>query len=219
LPPRHVIKQEEGIMALGLVPATDSARRLAVGIGTGLGLLVVSQASLAALDDQSREASARLAPTKGSEVSGTATFVAVGNEGVRIAVNASGLEPGSVHGLHIHEKGDCSAPDATSAGPHFALPDQRHGDGHSSSHHAGDLGNLTADSSGNAKVTVTVPDSKFTLVSGRPLDVVGRAIVIHGGKDDMKSQPSGDSGPRVACGVIERRTLEEGKSPLKPAGS
>lgn len=202
-------------MPRGSPQTTASFRRLAFGIGAGIA--IAASPALSAIDDQTREAIARLEPTKGSKVSGTARFRAEGKEQVRITLSLTGLEPGSTHGLHVHEKGDCSAPDATSAGPHFALPDQRHGDGTSGQHHAGDLGNITADSDGKAEVTITVPDGKLSLTGG-PVDVVGRALVVHAGRDDFKSQPAGDSGPRAACGVIERSTIEDGKAPMKPGG-
>ena len=135
---------------------------------------------------------------------------------MQIKLELSGLEPGSVHGLHIHEKGDCSAPDATSAGPHFSLAGQQHGTPQGESHHAGDLGNVTANSSGKASASLVVPASKLTLVAG-PLSVVGRAVVVHAGPDDLKSQPAGNSGARIACGVIDRETVRDGKAPMKPA--
>ncbi len=201
-------------MAYGLGRPTPF-RRAACGFGLAAALSLACSPALAAIDDQSRDAVATLEPTKGSKVSGSARFQAEGKDHVRITISLKGLEPGSAHGLHVHEKGDCSAPDATSAGPHFALPDQRHGDGQSGQHHAGDLGNITADDRGNAEVSITVPDSKLSLAGG-PMDVVGRAVVVHGGRDDLKSQPAGDSGPRVACGVIERRTIGDGKAPMTP---
>ena len=177
-------------------------------------LLASSSAAVAAIIDESGEATATLAPTKGSDTSGTATFTAAGKDGIRIRLEITGLKAQSSHGLHVHEKGDCSAPDATSAGPHFALPGQQHGpmDGDT---HAGDLGNITADASGKVSTTLSVPESKLTLAPG-PRSVVGRALVVHGKADDLKSQPAGDSGPRIACGVIDRKTTQDGKAPMKP---
>ncbi len=202
-------------MAIGLERTAIRPPPQARGIGLAIAIALACSTGLAAIDDQTRDAVARLEPTKGSKVSGTARFQPEGKDHVRITLSISGLNPGAAHGLHVHEKGDCSAPDATSAGPHFALPDQRHGDGQSGQHHAGDLGNIEADDQGKAELTITVPDSKLSLTGG-PVDVVGRALIVHGGVDDLKSQPAGDSGPRVACGVIERRTIEDGKSPMQP---
>jgi len=185
---------------------------------TALALLAGSSAAAAAIVDDSGEATATLASTKGSNASGIATFTAAGKDGMRIKLEVSGLQPQSAHGLHVHEKGDCSAPDATSAGPHFSLSGQQHGSGEGDAHHAGDLGNITADASGKASTSLTVPASKLTLAPG-PLSVVGRALVVHGKADDLKSQPAGDSGPRIACGVINRKTTQDGKAPMKPASN
>jgi len=170
----------------------------------------------AAIVDESGEATATLAATQGSTASGTATFKAAGKDGLRLLVEVTGLKPGAAHGFHIHEKGDCSAPDAASAGPHFALPGQQHGSHEGESFHAGDLGNIMADTGGKGTASLVVPDSKLTIAPG-PLSVVGRALVVHGAPDDLKSQPAGNSGPRIACGVIDRRTMKDGVAPMKPA--
>lgn len=178
-------------------------------------LLAASSAAVAAIIDESGEAAATLAPTKESDTTGVATFTSAGKDGMRLKLEISGLKAQSEHGIHVHEKGDCSAPDATSAGPHFSLAGQQHGAMHGESH-AGDLGNITADAAGKVSTTMTIPDSKLTLGPG-PLSVVGRALVVHAKADDLKSQPAGDSGPRIACGVIDRKTTQDGKSGAKPA--
>lgn len=193
---------------------TTGARNcVAAAIGA---LLLASHApGLAAIVDESGEAVAKLAPTKDSNAAGTATFSSAGKDGVRIKIEVSGLKPGSEHGWHVHEKGDCSAPDATSAGGHFSLQGQQHGPQEGDKYHAGDLGNLKADAQGKASKTLLVPDSKLTLASG-PASVVGKAVIVHGGPDDLKSQPSGNSGPRIACGVVERQAAKGGTLPTKP---
>ena len=141
---------------------TTGARNcVAAAIGA---LLLASHApGLAAIVDES---GAKLAPTKDSNAAGTATFSSAGKDGVRIKIEVSGLKPGSEHGWHVHEKGDCSAPDATSAGGHFSLQGQQHGPQEGDKYHAGDLGNLKADAQGKASKTLLVPDSKLTLASG-----------------------------------------------------
>jgi Cu-Zn family superoxide dismutase len=190
-------------------------------LGTALCAVVATTAiapALAAIDDQSGDAAAKLAPTGDSRAAGTVTFKPAGKDGTRVTVMLSGLEPGSVHGLHVHERGDCSAPDASSAGPHFALPGQQHGSMEGIGHHAGDLGNVTADAAGNATGSLVVPSSKLTVTAG-PLSVVGRAVVVHAGPDDLKSQPAGNSGARIACGVVDREADKDGQAPMKPAGS
>jgi Cu-Zn family superoxide dismutase len=143
-------------------------------------------------------AAAVLKPASGSEVSGSVTFTEMPDGGVRVAADISGLSPG-LHGFHVHEKGDCSAPDASSAGGHFNPDSVQHGAPGAMSHHAGDLGNLTADANGHALLDTVVKGLTLT----GPDSIVGRGLVVHGGEDDLKSQPAGNSGPRVACGVIE----------------
>jgi Cu-Zn family superoxide dismutase len=138
-------------------------------------------------------AHADLGPASGSEVSGTATVKSLPAGGVRIDVRVSGLAPG-VHGFHVHEAGDCSAPDASSAKAHFNPTAQPHG------HHAGDLPDLTADASGNAVLSADLPS--LELGDGAN-SILNRAFVIHADPDDHKSQPAGNSGKRVACGVIK----------------
>jgi Cu-Zn family superoxide dismutase len=140
---------------------------------------------------------AQLEPTQGNNVRGTVTFLDEGGK-VRVTADITGLSPGE-HGFHIHENGDCSAPDASSAGGHFNPANQPHAARDAEARHIGDLGNLSADSNGRAKMDFV--DPKLTL-SG-PHSIVGRAVVVHAGRDDLKSQPSGDSGARVACGTVE----------------
>jgi Cu-Zn family superoxide dismutase len=140
---------------------------------------------------------AQLSPASGSAVSGTVTFEQRA-DGVHVHVIARALAPGE-HGFHVHEKGDCSAPDATSAGDHFNPGHSGHGARDASVRHAGDLGNLRADSLGN--VDATFVDKLITL-SGSD-SIVGRAVIVHAQRDDLTSQPGGNAGGRVACGVIE----------------
>ena len=119
--------------------------------------------------------------------------------GVVIDVDVKGLTPGW-HGMHIHEKGDCSAVDASSAGGHFNPTAAPHGRMETTPHHAGDMDNIVADGEGVAHVNMHV--SGVTLGGGLPTDIAGRALVVHAKADDYHSQPSGDAGSRVACGVI-----------------
>jgi superoxide dismutase, Cu-Zn family len=112
----------------------------------------------------------------------------------------SGLKPGSEHGFHVHEKGDCSSPDFKSAGDHFNPTSQQHGDPATPPHHLGDIPNLKADDMGKAPVNARVEG--VTLGDQGPNDLVGRAVVVHADPDDYKTQPSGNSGDRIACGVI-----------------
>ena len=139
-----------------------------------------------------------LEPRSGSTVSGS-MHITERNGVVRLRGTVTGLAPNSEHGFHIHEKGDCSAPDASSAGGHFNPDGSAHGSHSAPVHHAGDLPSLKADAKGIAKIDVTL--SGVTLGSG-PTGIIGRSLVVHGKADDFTSQPSGNSGPRVACGVI-----------------
>ena len=140
-----------------------------------------------------------LMPGQGAEVAGALDLVE--HEGV-IAMTGlvTGLKPGSRHGFHIHEKGDCSSPDFKSAGDHFNPTLQPHGDPGTPPHHLGDIPNLEADDMGKAPVNARIEGATFG--DRGPNDIVGRAVVVHADADDYKTQPSGNSGDRMACGVI-----------------
>jgi Cu-Zn family superoxide dismutase len=142
------------------------------------------------------KAVAELHGTKGNNVKGTVSFTKEEN-GITIVADIEGLTPGK-HGFHIHEYGDCTADDGTSAGGHFNPENVKHGAPTDSVRHVGDLGNITADKDGNAHLEWTDPLLSFT----GSHSIIGRAVVVHGGEDDLTSQPSGNAGPRVACGVI-----------------
>jgi superoxide dismutase, Cu-Zn family len=144
-------------------------------------------------------AAAMLAPTQGNGTRGTVTFEAMGDH-VMVQARVSGLKPNSEHGFHVHEKGDCSAPDAMSAGGHFNPGGKAHGP-QDSDRHAGDMPNLKADANGNA-------EQKFMLmgvtIGSGTADIIGRSVIVHIQPDDYKTQPTGNSGARIACGVISR---------------
>ncbi len=146
-------------------------------------------------------AMAVLQPTEGSTVRGAVDFVRKGAS-VTVTANLSGLAPNSTHGMHIHENGDCSAHDASSAGAHFNPSASEHGGPAGSRRHGGDLGNLTADAKGNVAATVEV-DGAIAFGNGTD-SIVGRGLVVHANADDLKTQPAGNSGARLACGVITR---------------
>jgi Cu-Zn family superoxide dismutase len=146
------------------------------------------------------DAVANLASASGSLVSGRLQVMTMGADAVHIAGEIGGLAPGSSHGFHIHEKGDCSAADASSAGGHFNPAGNPHGRMEDGPHHAGDIDNIVANAQGVAKVNMHV--SGVTLGTGATNDVAGRAIVVHADPDDYASQPAGNAGKRVACGVI-----------------
>jgi Cu-Zn family superoxide dismutase len=145
-----------------------------------------------------RTARAGLTSAAGKEVEGEVLFHETG-QGVRVQVKVDGLTPGR-HGFHIHERGDCSAPDFESAGEHFAPEGHPHGAPGPASH-AGDLGNIEANAEGKVETTLMLPT--IALEPQSPRSIVGKAVVIHAQPDDFTTQPSGDAGDRVACGVIE----------------
>jgi superoxide dismutase, Cu-Zn family len=134
--------------------------------------------------------------TSVSKVMGTVIFTASG-ENVKVVADITGLTPGK-HGFHIHEFGDCSDPKAVSAGGHFNPAHKQHGAPDANERHAGDLGNIEADASGKAHLEWT--DSVMKL-SGSD-SIIGHAVIVHEKADDLKTQPTGDAGGRLACGVI-----------------
>jgi len=152
----------------------------------------LAAAVLAAAAWAAPSAHADLAAASGSEVSGMVKLVAVPG-GASLYVMVVGLKPG-IHGFHVHEVGDCSAPDASSAKGHFNPAAKPHGS------HAGDLPDLTADANGVAILKVDI--AAMSLESG-PAGVLNRAFVVHADPDDHVSQPAGNAGKRIACGVIK----------------
>ncbi len=154
----------------------------------------------AAMTPGGPQAVADLAPTKGNQARGMVTFTHHGDH-VMVVADVTGLTPGG-HGFHVHEKGDCSADDATSAGGHFNPLGKPHADTATKDRHAGDMPMLVADASGNARLSVAV--DVMTIGSGTA-DIVGRGLIVHKDADDFKTQPTGNSGARVACGVIRTR--------------
>ena len=145
-------------------------------------------------------ATAQLQPTEGSSVAGTISFSLVDGL-LRASGDISGLKPGSEHGFHIHEKGDCSAPDGSSAGGHFNPGNAEHGSIAASAHHGGDMPNIVADAQGNAHVDGPVASS-VNVGKGDSFDIIGRGLIVHADADDYQSQPTGNAGARLACAVI-----------------
>lgn len=144
---------------------------------------------------------APLEARSGSQVAGNVEFVQEGS-GLRVRARLSGLKPNQAHGFHVHEKGDCSAPDATSAGGHFNPTAQPHGP-QGAAHHGGDMPALTADAAGAVDTTFVI--TGVTLGSG-PGDLLGKSVIVHAQPDDYTTQPTGNSGGRIACGVIASGT-------------
>ncbi len=137
-----------------------------------------------------------LYPTQGNKVTGTVRFTQVSG-GVKVVADLQGLTKGK-HGIHIHEYGDCTAPDGTSAGGHFNPKTMIHGSPMDAMRHEGDMGNIEADESGNAHLEYV----DKTLSFEGEASIIGRSIIVHQNEDDLKTQPTGNAGPRIACGII-----------------
>lgn len=142
---------------------------------------------------------AEIKPTEGYEAKGEVTFTPnEDNTQMNIHIVLSGLTPGK-HGLHIHQIGDCSANDASSAGDHLNPYNTRHGSPQDPTHHVGDLGNIEADANSRVDTTITVAELAF---SG-PASVLQKAVIVHADEDDLRSDPAGNSGDRVGCGIVQ----------------
>ncbi|MEO7742740.1 MAG: superoxide dismutase family protein [Usitatibacter sp.] len=147
------------------------------------------------------KAAAMLEPTTGNSAKGSVTFAQVGDK-VRVRAQLAGLKPNAEHGFHVHEKGDCSSGDGTSAGGHFNPAAKPHGNYHThGDRHVGDMPNVKSDAYGNASASFET--SGMSIGSGAA-DIVGKGLIVHRDPDDYKSQPAGNAGPRIACAVIRK---------------
>lgn len=148
------------------------------------------------------QARVELKGTQGQTANGNLTLERVANgPGVRLHGTLAGLQPNGTHGFHIHENGDCSAPDGSSAGGHFNPDGKPHGKPGQSEHHVGDIFSVTADANGVGQVDAIA--ERATLGDGAATDVLGKAVIVHAKPDDYTTQPTGDAGGRIACGVIQ----------------
>lgn len=163
-----------------------------------LPLLLIVGACATTTDTDELRAVATLDGRSGSSATGIVTFTERADGTVHIRADFTNVPPGP-HGFHVHEVGDCSAADASSAGGHFNPGDDPHAGPDAPRHHAGDLGNITASSAGRASAETV---SNQLTVSPGPRSVVGKAVVLHADADDLQSQPSGAAGSRIACGVV-----------------
>jgi Cu-Zn family superoxide dismutase len=166
-------------------------------VAAGVALVAAIATGCAAVPPSPDYVVASLQPTRGNTAAGTVWFSQDGSA-VRARGRVTGLAPNQEHGFHVHERGDCSSDDATSAGGHLNPDGKRHGPP-SGEHHAGDLPSLKADGNGVAIVQVRISG---TLLGAGAADIAGKAIVVHAAPDDYTTQPAGNSGARIACGVI-----------------
>lgn len=160
-------------------------------------LLLLS--ACAGMGSDGPSASAVLRPASGSKVNGEVKFTQVGENRVRVTGEIAGHTAGP-KGFHVHEKGDCSAADAMSAGGHFNPMKMKHGASPTTGH-AGDMGNVAIAGSGTTKVDMVLEG--LSVSKDAPNSVIGRAVVVHANTDDLKTDPTGNAGGRVACGVIQ----------------
>src|SRR5215471_1729719 len=144
-------------------------------------------------------AKAMIESKSGSTVTGTATFTELATGGVKVHVHIEHAPPGT-HGLHIHEKGDCSDAEAKNAGGHFNPGNMPHAGPQEMKRHAGDLGNIEIKPDGTGDLDIT---SDMITVKEGTNSVVGRAVVFHEKADDLTTQPTGNAGGRLGCGVIK----------------
>lgn len=157
--------------------------------------------SLISFSTLAATAEANLTSPKMEKLSARVHFTEVPG-GLKITADVSGLSPGSVHGFHVHETGKCDKPDFNTAGDHYNPDEEIHGGPAAERKHSGDLGNLVANDKGVAKTEVVVETKNKSSLR----HYIGRAVIIHAKADDYTSQPSGDAGDRIACGVISRKS-------------
>ena len=162
-----------------------------------MSVLLIALGACSMLQDGPR-AVAQLEATQGNQVWGNVSFVQVAGN-VTVRADVRGLRPSAQFGFHVHEKGDCRSPDGMAAGGHFNPTGKPHAHYTVAERHAGDLTNLRSDAEG---VAVYAFETSLLSVTAGPTSVVGRAIIIHAEPDDYRTQPTGNSGARVACGLI-----------------
>lgn len=159
--------------------------------------------SIQSAEDVGKTATALLSAASGSTLDGTAAFVEDNNGNVTLTVNVRHVSPGK-HAIHIHQNGDCSAPDGSSAGGHWNPTNEPHGKWEDTPHHQGDIGNLDVGTDSTATLTMTT-DKWCIGCSDSTKNVIGKSIIIHASLDDFTTQPTGNAGGRIGCGVIEAR--------------
>lgn len=140
------------------------------------------------------KANAQIHSAKMKTISGTVMFEE--KEGsLTVTTDLKGLKPNAKLGFHIHQNGVCEGPDYKTAGDHWNPTQMKHGSPMGHEKHKGDMGNLKTDKNGNSQMTISLPDTTLD-------EVIGKAVLVHAAPDDFKTQPSGNSGARIACGLV-----------------
>lgn len=186
--------------ALTLAACAEEATPASPSADVSAPLPVTPPTENEAVNETTPGATVAIMPTQGNQAVGR-LVLSQEEAGARIRGEITGLKPGGEHGFHVHQTGDCSAPDAESAGEHLNPGSQPHGNPSTGAHHAGDMLNLRANAEGTAAIDVVL--ASLTVGGGAPTDVIGKAVIVHAAADDYSSQPAGNSGARIACGVIE----------------
>jgi Cu-Zn family superoxide dismutase len=201
-----VVKFIKGAIMVRIRPLVLSFVAAALSVVTGCQHEQTAAAPPAPMTGSAVVAVAQMRPSQAAttqplnnNVTGTVTFTQTA-DGVSFVADIDGFEPNTKHGFHIHDKGDLSAPNLSSAGGHFNPTHEAHGGPNSPHHHLGDLGNLEADANGHAHLEGTMKG--VALTAGDPLSILGRSVIIHAKEDDEHSQPAGNSGARIAGGII-----------------
>jgi Cu-Zn family superoxide dismutase len=163
-------------------------------------LLLFALLTACASMSTSPSAAATLSSTSGSTAAGTVQLTQLSDGSVRVTVDLTGVPPG-VHGFHIHDKGDCGD-NGNAAGGHFNPAATAHGAPSADLHHAGDFGNVTADPDGRVHLEFT---TRSVTVDAGPNSAVGHAVILHANPDDLVTQPTGNAGPRIACGIVQMK--------------
>jgi Cu-Zn family superoxide dismutase len=179
--------------------STDNTVGANITSDTTMGSMADSDSAGAMMMTAGKTAEATIASASGSGLTGKATFTETGGA-VRLVLTVEKAAPGS-HAVHLHQNGDCSKPDATSAGPHWNPTKNPHGKRGEGQHHAGDMPNMEVGQDGKGRLEVTVNEWKIG-GSDTTANIINKAIIVHAKADDYKSQPAGNAGDRIGCGVV-----------------